>query len=321
MISTYVALPSRSANDGAVAETLGIAKIYSECSHTVDIAKLEQGNNRMNSAVSTIGTTIVATYAFLGIFVTWRAIGAACGIFASNNIVAHEIDSRLSAITRATTGEHNDLQASWRDRQTLKSAQRMLRHHGHMSRRMSTYRLLPFCADLSDMVAGFSREVAQAEYRGRLLAYPFRQRIRAETTLAGLATHYRIYRHHRRRVLIASALGPRRLVRGRAPRCAVYWKKLFSYTGRGGGVGVLISYLSAGSVISHFPLPLLGGVIALFAFLVKALTIWAHSFRHPWLREKFPVDRLMTRQPFWIALFLSAAAIAIISGVRLLINI
>lgn len=120
---------------------------------------------------------------------------------------------------------HHDAKDGWWDRQALKSAKRMLRHHGHMSRRMSVYRLLPFCADLPDMVVGFSREVAQAEYRGRLLAYPFRQRIRAEATLAGLAAHYRAYRRHNRRILIASALDPRRLVRGRAPRCAVYWKK------------------------------------------------------------------------------------------------
>lgn len=272
----------------------------------------------MNSAISTVAATVIATYAFLGLFVTWRAIGAACGVFASNYIVAHEIDRRISEIMQSA---HHDAKDGWWDRQALKSAKRMLRHHGHMSRRMSVYRLLPFCADLPDMVVGFSREVAQAEYRGRLLAYPFRQRIRAEVTLAGLAAHYRAYRRHNRRILIASALGPRRLVRGRAPRCAVYWKKLFSYTGRGGGVGVLISYLSAGSVISHFPLPVLGGVIALFAFLVKALTIWAHSFTHPWLRGRYGVSNLMIRQPFWIALLLSAMLIGFISCLRFLINI
>ncbi|SKV95578.1 Uncharacterised protein [Mycobacteroides abscessus subsp. abscessus] len=85
------------------------------------------------------------------------------------------------------------------------------------------------------MASAFSREVKQAEYRGSLQAYPFLEKIHEAPTLENLAHCYHVYRRQNRRVLIASAFGPKRLARGRAPYSVIYWRKLFSYTGRGGG--------------------------------------------------------------------------------------
>lgn len=276
----------------------------------------------MYPAIETIAATVVGTYAFLAVWVTLRAIHAASGLFSSNYLVAHEIDIRVTALTGTGLEElarQRRRKLSRKNFRALNSARRLLRHYGHTTVRASIYRLLPFCSDRIDIAEVFDREERMADRRGQLLANPFIEEICQATTLDCLAQHYREYRRRNRYVLINGILSPRRIVRGRGPYYARYWRKLFTYTGRGGGVGVLVSYLAAGTIITKLPLTVFGGVIALFAFLVKSLHIWAESYGIPWLDKDSRLDTLIVRQPFLVALLVSAAIIAVTASVRLIV--
>lgn len=273
----------------------------------------------MHSAVNTVAATVVATYAFLGVWVTYRAISAASGAFASNYLVACAVNQRLGELTGKGIDEFLEKKRPGK-LQSLRSfrlVRRVLRRYGSSAARMSTYRLLPFCADFPDMASAFSREVKQAEYRGSLQAYPFLEKIHEAPTLENLAHCYHVYRRQNRRVLIASAFGPKRLARGRAPYSVIYWRKLFSYTGRGGGVGVLLSYLAAGSMIADVPFTVIGGVIALFVFLVKAVIIWVHSYSFTWFNDGARVSAFIIRRPVIAALIVTATLVALTASARL----
>ncbi|SKG96358.1 Uncharacterised protein [Mycobacteroides abscessus subsp. massiliense] len=273
----------------------------------------------MHSAISTVAATVVATYAFLGVLVTFRAISAASGVFASDYLVAHAVTQRLRALTGKEVDEflRQKRPLKCENLQSLRSARRMQHRHGNSATRMSTYRLLPFCADYSDMVSAFNREVAQAEYRGSLHAHPFLKKIRETTTLDGLASCYASYRRWNRRAIIHSTFGPKRLARGRAPYSVIYWRKLFSYTGRGGGVGVLLSYLAAGSIVADVPFTVIGGVVALFAFLVKVVVIWGHSYRFTWCKSAVRMNDFAIRRPVITALIVTAILITLTASIRL----
>lgn len=273
----------------------------------------------MHSVISTVAATVVATYAFLGVLVTCRAISAASGVLASDCLVAGAVSQRLGVLTGKEMDEFlgQKHRLKYDNLRSFRLARRRLRRHGNSAARMSTYRLLPFCADYSDMVLAFNREVAQAEYRGRLHAHPFLAKISKATTLDGLANCYSEYRRWNRRALIHSTFGPKRLARGRAPYSVIYWRKLFSYTGRGGGVGVLLSYLAAGSIIAEVPFTVIGGVVALFAFLVKVVIIWGHSYRLVWFNGAACVNDFAIRRPVITALVATAMLITLTASIRL----
>jgi hypothetical protein len=157
-----------------------------------------------------------------------------------------------------------------------------------VSERHQMYRLLPFCAESSAKgVAAIEEADVQgrlAERRGAFAAAEIVQKISEAASLGGLYEVYVLHLNRRRRLRLRAQIDIRRLSKGRGSLYVVYWKRLISYSGKGGGIGALISYVMYNApLMAHLAPTAIGGTVGLFAFIVKSMSVvTAHDLPNQW---------------------------------------
>lgn len=174
--------------------------------------------------------------------------------------------------------------------------------------------LLPFCAETSasTLAKDAERLGRLAIRRGQLISRSTTRQIADAQTLDELYKAHRHYTFRRTRIILEAMFGLRRIQRGKGPRQVVYWKRLLTYSGKGGGIGAIVSNALYSAPISKvLPFPVIGGTIALFAFTVKALTFFYATPGRGDLDTRFA--RLARKRPL-LAASLFALAIALIAA-------
>ncbi|EFV14342.1 hypothetical protein [Segniliparus rugosus] len=174
--------------------------------------------------------------------------------------------------------------------------------------------LLPFCAEssASTLATDAERLGRLAIRRGQLISRSTTRQIADAQTLDDLYKAHRHYTFWKTRIIFEAMFGLRRIQRGKGPRQVVYWKRLLTYSGKGGGVGAIVSnaFYSA-PITKTLPFPVIGGTIALFAFTVKALTFFYATPGRGDLDTRFA--RLARKRPL-LAASLFALAMALLAA-------
>lgn len=262
--------------------------------------------------VALILTTVVTVYAAWGVGVSRCAVLLAAGTYAYDGIVYASFNTRIFELTGKDASGHvkgigNRIYNTFneaRERESVLHQLKPLLGRSQTATRTSVlmfyrdvsykldgvfseterkhwYRLLPFCSESSKTeTAALIAEAAErgrlAERRGAFAAAQIVDEIRKASSLARLHHVYGVHRRRRIHMRLRAQLDIRRLFKGRGSLHVVYWKRVVSYSGKGGGVGAIVSYAMYNApVLTHMALSptVIGGTLGLLAFCVKTSSI------------------------------------------------
>ncbi|RIS81270.1 hypothetical protein [Mycobacteroides abscessus] len=262
--------------------------------------------------VALILTTVVTVYAVWGVFISRCAVLLAAGTYAYDGIVYAAFNTRIFELTGKDASGHvkgvrNKIRNTFNEARDRESVFRELRPLVGLSQtatrtsvlmfyrdvsykldrvfseteRKHWYRLLPFCGESSKtetaaMIAEAGERGRLAERRGAFAAAEIVDEIRKASSLVALHHVYGVQRRRRMHMRFRAQLDIRRLFKGRGSLHVVYWKRVVSYSGKGGGVGAIVSYAMYNApVLTHMALSptVIGGTLGLLAFCVKTSSI------------------------------------------------
>lgn len=287
---------------------------------------------------------VVVTYALWGVCISGFAVLLAAGVHAYDDAVYTAFNTRIAELTGKEATGHikgirnvirntvidlrnsdtmvDDVQSLVGGRRTPTRANILAFYRDvnrkvpgllSVSERNQMYRLPPFCAEHSAKgraAIGDAETLGRlAERRGVLAAAQIIEKINEATSPEDLHQVYVIHLNWRRRLRFRALLDIRRLRRGSASLYITYWKRLISYSGKGGGVGVLVSYVMySAPVMTHLAPAVIGGTMGLFAFVVKSVSVvTAHELPTRWDNC---ATRFLKRQPL-----LGVALVGMLSAV------